>query len=90
MTTDLEDDRESREFFLRTRKEAIVAGGIWFVFFVWVVGVSYQMGYGTVDGSSVMGFPSWVFWGVFLPFIVATIVNCLYAFFYLKEEDEKL
>jgi len=90
MTIDPNDVR-SREFFLRTRKEAVVAGAIWFVFFLWVVGVSYVMGYGEVDPTySVMGFPAWIFWGVLLPFVVATLVNCLYAFVYLKDDDEKL
>ena len=85
------DDIESAEFFLRTRKEAIAAGVIWAVFFVWVVGVSYVMGYGAVDPTStVLGLPSWVFWGVLLPFLVATAVNCVFAFFYLKDDDEKI
>ena len=90
MTTDA-DDRQSRAFFLRTRQEAIVAGVIWAVFFVWVVGVSYVMGYRTVDPANlILGFPAWVFWGVFLPFVTATVVNCLYAFLYLKDEDDKI
>ena len=67
------DDRQSRAFFLRTRKEAIVAGAIWAIFFVWVVGVSYVMGYGPVDPENlVLGFPAWVFWGVLVPFVAAT------------------
>lgn len=84
------EDVEGAEFFLRARKEAIVAGVIWAVFFVWVVGVSYLMGYGTTDPSLVMWVPAWVFWGILLPFVVATAVNCAFAFFYLKDEDEKL
>lgn len=89
MTTEA-DDRKSRAFFLRTRKEALVAGAIWAFFFVWVVGVSYVMGYGEIDPTLFMGFPAWVFWGIFLPFIIATIVNCLYAFVYLVDEDDKI
>lgn len=84
------EDVEGAEFFLRACKEAIVAGVIWAVFFVWVVGVSYLMGYGTTDSSLVMWVPAWVFWGILLPFVVATAVNCAFAFFYLKDEDEKL
>lgn len=85
------DDATSREFFLRTRKEAIVAGLIWCVFFVWVVGLSFSLGYGTVDpADTISGFPTWIFWGVFVPFVVATAVNCLYSLAYLKDDDEKL
>ena len=84
------DDVESAEFFLRTRKEALVAGVIWVVFFVWVVGVSYVMGYGTTVPSLVMGVSARVFWGILLPFVVATAVNCVFAFFYLRNEDEKI
>jgi len=84
------EDRNSREFFLRTRQEAIAAGVIWFVFFVWVIGVSAILGYGAVEPTLVMGVPTWVFWGVLLPFIVATVLNCYFAFFYLKDDDDRL
>ena len=91
MASNDEDDRDSREFFLRSRKEAIVAGAIWFVFFLWVIGVSYPMGYGDIDpADTVFGFPAWVFWGIFLPFVVATVLNSVFALVYLKDEDRKL
>lgn len=84
------DDRRSREFFLRTRREATVAGIIWAVFFVWVVGVSYAMGYGEAQPSYVAGIPGWVLWGILLPFVLATIVNSVFALVYLRDEDEKI
>ena len=87
---DHEDERESREFFLRTRKEAIVAGVIWAIFFVWVVGVSYVMGYGDTDITTTFGMPSWVFWGCLVPFVVATIVNSVFTMVFLKDDDSKL
>lgn len=84
-----ESKHSDRRYYLRTRREAMVAGLIWLVFFVWTVGVSYRMGYVDNDFSTVMGLPAWIFWGVLVPFITATLVNSLYAFFYLEDDPQQ-
>ena len=46
----------------------------WAVCLVWTVGYSALFGYGApgTEGSLVLGVPSWVFYGVLLPWVVAT------------------
>jgi len=54
---------------------------IWLVHFVWVVGYCYAFGYPPPETplTTVIGMPSWVFWGVFVPWIVATLVTGWFA-----------
>ena len=54
---------------------------IWLFHFVWVVGYCYAYGYLTPETplTTVIGMPSWVFWGVFVPWIVATMVSTWFA-----------
>ena len=82
------DELMGRSYYLRTRKEAMVAGIILLVFFVWTVGVSYWLGYVDNDLSTTMGLPTWIFWGVLLPFLTAAVVNSIYAFFYLEDDPD--
>ncbi|MFD2191272.1 DUF997 family protein [Pistricoccus aurantiacus] len=82
-------NNSDRRYYLRTRKEAMVAGLIWLVFFIWTVGVSYWMGYANNDFSTVLGLPAWVFWGILVPFVAATLVNSFYAFFYLEDDPKQ-
>lgn len=53
----------------------------WAVFFVWVVGYSTLYGYPPEDQPlvTVLGMPSWVFWGVFLPWIVSGVIGIWFA-----------
>lgn len=73
--------------FRRSRREAIVAGAIWLVFAVWTVGVSYEMGYLHNDYSTLLGIPSWIVWGLLLPWTAAFVVNSVFAFWYLRGDD---
>jgi len=53
----------------------------WAIFFVWVVGYSTLYGY-LPEGEplvTVLGMPSWVFWGVFLPWIVSGVIGIWFA-----------
>ncbi|WP_136247254.1 DUF997 family protein [Halomonas borealis] len=83
------NNNSDRRYYLRTRREAAVAGLIWLVFLVWTVGVSYWLGYVHNDFSTVMGLPTWIFWGVLVPFGAATLANSLYAFFYLEDDPQQ-
>ncbi|MAR71993.1 MULTISPECIES: DUF997 family protein [unclassified Halomonas] len=82
------DSKMGRAYYMRTRREAMVAGIIWIVFLVWTVGVSYILGYRNNDLSTTMGIPTWIFWGVLVPFYVAALTNSIYAFFYLQDDPE--
>lgn len=53
----------------------------WLVCFVWTVGYCWRYGYHT-EGSplaTVLGMPSWVFWGVFVPWMFASVVSVWFA-----------
>ena len=54
---------------------------IWLINFLWVVGYCILYGYPS-EGQpldTVIGMPSWVFWGIFVPWIVATAVTSWFA-----------
>ena len=62
---------------------------IWLIGFLWVVGYCYFFGY-PEPGESItiiMGMPSWVFWGVALPWVLATAANAWIALFGIAEDN---
>jgi Protein of unknown function (DUF997) len=74
--------------YRRSRREAIVAGLLWAVAALWTVSASYVLGYGQ-PAKSLWGIPSWVVWGVFLPWAVFFVIHCWYSLVYLRDDDEK-
>lgn len=75
--------------------------GIWVLFVAWVVGYSSLGGFlprpaapGTVEGVPagsppvplLLGIPGWVFWGVALPWVVATVATILFGAFVLRDD----
>ena len=76
------------ESSLRELKWILLA---WLVNFIWVIGYCSLFGYSNSD-ATVMGMPSWAFWGVFLPWIVMTLFTVWFAFFQMTDhpyEDEE-
>lgn len=63
---------------------------IWFIFLLWVVGYCSLFGYHTEEATltTVLGMPSWVFGGIFVPWIAATLLICCFAL--TKIEDHPL
>ncbi len=54
---------------------------IWLVNFCWVVGYCRVYGY-QAEGqplATVLGMPSWVFWGILFPWLAATAVTSWFA-----------
>lgn len=83
---------EEEDPLLRSsRREMRVALIFWAVFATWVVGAGKWLAYQKLeDGEliqTVMGVPSWVFWVVVLPWIVATVFTIGFATFYMKDHD---
>jgi hypothetical protein len=53
---------------------------IWAGTFVWVIGYCRLFGYGDDEAIDLtMGMPSWAFWGVFLPWGIASLASCWFA-----------
>ena len=59
------------------------------VFLLWTVGSSYMLGYRSDEqtiASRVMGMPSWVFWGVLIPWIAATVTTIWFSWFFVAND----
>ena len=63
---------------------------LWVLCFVWVIGYCGMFGYqdGEQPLTTVIGMPSWVFWGIFLPWILASVASIWFAL--AKVEDHPL
>lgn len=77
--------------YLHSRREAVAIFLLWFVCLLWAVPVSYSMGFNqdVVPGevSTTLGMPSWVFWGLLLPWLVADAVTIYLCFGFIKNDD---
>lgn len=94
MTSPTETGSEHYELdpvFLNSRREAIAIFLLWFFCLLWTVPVSYALGYGqeVVPGQvpTVMGMPSWVFWGLLLPWLAADGVTIWFCFRFIQNDD---
>lgn len=76
--------------YLNSGKEAIVILFVWLFFFLWTIPYCWINGYrGAIDPTDlemVLGMPSWIFWGVAVPWLVADVVTILLAVFYIKDD----
>lgn len=89
--SELDPGWEYDPVFLHSRREAVVIFFIWVAAIVWVVPFCLFYGYGgNVDPSSIsmiMGVPTWLFWGIFLPWLLADALTIWFCFFYMKDDD---
>ena len=80
---------EGERSYWRCRSEAVWILASWLFFGAWVVGVSWTMG-NLERGEAletVAGFPAWVFWGVALPWVVATGWTIFFALRVMEDEE---
>jgi hypothetical protein len=74
--------------FLNTRREAKIIFGVWVVALLWSVPMSYLLGYGTGAGNdTIIGIPSWVFWGIAAPWSVASVFAVWFSMFRMVDDD---
>lgn len=75
--------------FLNARREALLILLAWFVCLLWTVGYCAFAGYNVPpeEISVILGMPAWVFWGVFIPWIGATLFSVWFGLFYIVEEE---
>lgn len=71
-----------------SRREAVVAFVLWAVAMLWTVGYCYRYGYqrSPEDVQLIGGIPSWVLWGIFVPWVLWTIISTLFARFVMRDE----
>ncbi len=90
----------ARAAFLRSQarhyqqcwKEAKIVGVIWMSAFIYCSTVLARMGYVPPEQrprvpSMIWGVPTWVFWGLFVPWIVLILVTWFFAVFVLKDDE---
>lgn len=80
--------------FVHSWRETVAILILFSIFLIWSVGVSFWMGwesrYVPVDGSPIsttLGMPSWVFYGVMLPWAVVNLVAIWFCFAFIEDDD---
>jgi hypothetical protein len=81
--------------YLRSLRELVVLLAIFGLAFLWSVFVSFWLGYqsedqatGTSELALILGMPSWVFWGVLVPWLAIDLVAIVFCFGYMKVEEQ--
>ncbi|VAX37285.1 hypothetical protein MNBD_PLANCTO02-1288 [hydrothermal vent metagenome] len=94
VTAPLESDQIKLKTLLKNaRKEAVVILFIWLVASVWTMLFCYFSGYsgsGAVNRETISltcGIPTWVFWGVAMPWGVVDICTIWFCLFYMQDDD---
>ncbi|MGD9857460.1 MAG: DUF997 family protein, partial [Planctomycetaceae bacterium] len=58
---------------------------------LWVVPFSYFYGYHEIadpnELKTIIGIPAWVFWGVFVPWIVCTLVTIGICLWFIQDDE---
>ena len=83
------DKPEYDDFFLHSRREAGIILLTWAVLFIWVIGYTSRRAYQLDPDSleTVWGMPSWMFWGVGLPWLLATLFTLWFSFGYMRDGE---
>jgi hypothetical protein len=77
--------------FVNSRREAGVIFLIWLVALFWAVPFCYVTGYignyAPESFSTTWGIPTWLFWGIAVPWLVADLITTWFCFRYMKDDD---
>jgi hypothetical protein len=86
--------RETDPVLKNARREAIVIGLAWFVAMTYCCTYCYLYGYiregqtlGPADVRPILGMPSWVFWGIMVPWVVSALFTFWFAGFVMTDDD---
>ena len=82
--------REWDPVFINSRREAIIIFTVWAICLCWAVPYCYVNGFGVVNPDEltmVFGVPSWVWWGIFLPWLLADVFTIWFCCFYMTDDD---
>ncbi len=82
-------DRNYHPTFLNTRREAVWIFVCWCVALAWAVPTCYVLGYEIPPHAltTILGIPSWVFWGIGLPWLVANVFTIWFCTFKMQDDD---
>lgn len=75
--------------FLNSRREAIVIASVWVLGLIWAVPYCYLTGYNLApeEVQTIVGIPSWIFWGIGVPWVIADLFTAWFCFLYMSEDD---
>jgi len=79
--------------YLQSRRELGVILILFLVFSLWSVGTCYWLGYIDPEGSETTatamtwGMPTWVFWGILMPWLAVDVAALWFCFFYMKDDN---
>lgn len=77
--------------YVNARRETAVIIVICLALAAWSLGIASALGIGPLDpeqavSSAVGGFPIWVIWSLFVPWIVGTLITGWFCFFFLADD----
>jgi len=74
--------------FLNARREAGLILCAWAACLLWTVGYSALAGYRTPSDPIplVLGMPGWVFWGVLVPWLAATLFSIWFGLSFIADD----
>ena len=77
------------ESFFQARRELWIMIGTWIVFAAWVTIACWKFGNVPEEGEVpvVFGMPSWVFYGIGLPWVIATSWAIVFGARFMKDTD---
>ena len=76
--------------FVSTRRDAIIVLAVFAVVCVWTVSWCYAHGYDEATVTpivTVLGIPSWVFWGIAVPWLVADVFTIWFFLWHMQDDD---
>ncbi|MFK7819836.1 MAG: DUF997 family protein [Planctomycetaceae bacterium] len=82
-------ERNYHPTFLNTRREAVIIFIAWCIALLWAVPTCYFLGYNKTpeELKTVLGIPSWVFWGIGVPWFVADVFTIWFCTFCMTDDD---
>ena len=74
--------------YLHARREIGYILLAWLVCVVWTIGYCYFTGYRLPSDEMkiTLGMPSWIFWGVLVPWILATVFTIWFSLFVMADD----
>lgn len=84
------DEAKYDPVFLNSRREAKVIFCFWLAGLLWCVPCCYLLGFREQDPESlslIMGMPSWLVWGIGIPWLVADLATMWFCFFFMKDDE---
>lgn len=86
---DPQDDPPDDPVYLNARREGAVAFLGWVIAGLLTVPTCLLLGFGleTQEVTTILGIPSWVFFGIVIPWICMVAYTVWFSLFFVKDED---